>query len=181
MPRTKKTIPEPDALTPLEAALVEFVAFMGPEKGTDDGLSSDFDAIEAVLKRRAEGPSLSRQSDKDLALFVITKVKRCRRTRATKWHSMTEKQAVEELLQFLSGVGAAKIASAMGVALSTLYSYSDRSRPNRPGPKRLLQASHLLRVQAEELAKLADAVATTARKASPAVRGRSGETLPVMR
>lgn len=91
-----------------------------------------------------------------------------------------EKRAVGDALAILAYVSPAALARAMGIAPSTLYAYADPARATRPGPKRLYQAAHMMRLCARELDAIAEAVTDTARSAEPAVRGKSGETLPIV-
>jgi hypothetical protein len=83
-----------------------------------------------------------------------------------------EKHAVRFVLTTLGATTPRAVARAMGVALSTLYSYSDINRTNRPSAKRLYRAAHLLRLQAEDLRRTADYLVEVARHAGPARRGR---------
>jgi hypothetical protein len=171
------TNPHPVGLTELEAKLIELVAFVGSDSTVSGGADPDLAFVRDVLRARA-GHNSGAVGDDSLTASLNGCLRRNRKKRRDRLKGMSEKQAVEVLVDFLGSIAPGTVAKAMGVAQSTLYSYSDYNRPNRPGPKRLYQASHLLRIQAKALADLADAIAATAGESAPALRGRSAETTP---
>ena len=173
-----KTNPRPTGLNGLEAKLIEIVALAGIRSEAVGLEDPDLTNLRAALRDWSMGEQKTPLSTEFMVASVDASLRTCRQSRRVRLKGMSEKLAVEELIHFLGTVAPATVAKAMGIAQSTLYSYSDRKRPNRPGPKRLYQASYLLRVQANALTELAEAISATARDSAPAVRGRSAETMP---
>lgn len=81
--------------------------------------------------------------------------------------SAEEKFAIRVALSVLGGASPQVMAKALGAALSTLYSYSDNQRPNRPGKKRLYQAAYLLHLLGREMHQTAEYLTNVARRSKP--------------
>lgn len=83
-----------------------------------------------------------------------------------------EKHAIRALLLSLSQATPSVLASALGVASSTLYAYADPKRQNRPGPEELLRAAYLCDRLGRELQLLGESMRGVARHSRPVKRGR---------
>lgn len=84
-------------------------------------------------------------------------------------HEFEAKAAIRVALTSLGAASPRTLASAMGTALSTLYSYSDVTRENRPGPQRLFRAAFAFERLALQFSQTADYLRKVAR-AAPAAR-----------
>ncbi len=88
-----------------------------------------------------------------------------------------EKRAIRLVLRVLSTVGSHKgFSMAVGAKESTLYSYSDLARSNRPGRARLEQAAEYLELQSQTLQDLAAMVRGVAASAQPSASNRTDST-----
>ena len=88
-----------------------------------------------------------------------------------------EKQTIRLILRILTTVGSHKaFGMALGAKQSTLYSYSDVTRPNRPGRARLQQAAEYLELQSQTLRELAAKVRGIAENSLPSASNRTDST-----
>lgn len=92
-----------------------------------------------------------------------------------------EKFAIRVGLTVLARANPVVFAAAMGAALSTLYSYSDADRPNRPGQEKLHQAAHLFSRFADDMYHTAQYLRSVADRSTPtrSRRPSSPTTRPV--
>jgi hypothetical protein len=84
-----------------------------------------------------------------------------------------EKFAIRTALSALAAKNPQTLAEAMAVRLSTLYSYSDSARKNRPGKAHLYRAAFMFSLMAKDMNDTAEYLRVVARRAEPSRSGRS--------